>query len=939
MTTLLLSTKLYVPPVRPELVSRPRLTERVNEGATRKLTLISAPAGFGKTTLLSEWAADLRLPIADFRLGTDSDSIENRVAWVSLDKDDSDPARFWAYFVAALQTVQADVGQAALAMLQSPQPPPMEAVLTPLISEIAAVPDLLVLVLDDYHLIEAQPIHSALAFLLDHLPSQMHLVIAGRADPPLPLARLRGRGQLTELREDDLRFTPDEAAAFLNQVMGLNLSDQDVAALETRTEGWIVGLQLAALSMRGRHDVGQFVESFTGSHRYILDYLMEEVFRQQPAAVQDFLLKTSILDRFTAPLCDAVLDIGDWGLDIDSDETQYLIPNTQSPSSQRILEYLERSNLFLVPLDDQRRWYRYHRLFADLLRHRLEMVAGSKRVALLHARASQWYETNGFPADAVHHALAAHDWERAATLISDASGNLMERGEVMTVVGWLQALPDEVVRARPQLCLECSWPLILTGHLETAESYLAQAEQAAYGEQGRTAQENAAFLGEIIAAQAYIARTRGDARRTIELSEQALTLLPRDDLSVRSIVALNLGLAHWHRGHLAEAEQALTEAEHAALQSGNSHVRLMALGILGPIQAAQGKLHQGAVLCQQAIKLGERSPAMALTHIEFSALLYEWNDLEAAADHLRRGIELTQRSGNLELQTGGYRMLALLKQTQGDASAALAALQEAHQLARDHDVTPLVRARNAACHAQIALAQDDVATAVHWAEQVTEDADASLFYPFLRLTPARLLLAQNQKVAAAEQLEALYETAVGAGWQFGVVEVRALQALAAPTPTAALTLLADALALAQPEGYVRTFVDKGEPMRLLISDFRFSIERQGCGAESRHLLTYAEKLLAAFDLERSKFQVPGSRPLPSLKPETLQPETLVEPLSDRELDVLRLLADGQTNHEIAQALCVSVNTVKTHLKTIYGKLGVHNRREATARAKKLGLVA
>jgi LuxR family maltose regulon positive regulatory protein len=880
VTTPLLTTKLYIPPIRPELVSRPRLTGRLNAGMTYKLTLVSAPAGFGKTTLLSEWSQQSAFP----------------VAWVSLDTDDRDPARFWAYFIAALQTVQPELGRAILAAFQSPQPPPVEVVLTALINEIAAIPNHFALVLDDYHLIEAQPIHSALAFLLDHLPPQMHLIIAGRADPPLPLARLRGRGQLTELREDDLRFKPDEATAFLNHVMGLNLSAQDAAALEARTEGWIVGLQLAALSMRGRDDVHQLVQSFAGSHRYILDYLIEEVFQQQSAEVQDFLLKTSILDRFTAPLCDAIV------------EQDGILPY----DAQAMLERLDQANLFIIPLDHERQWYRYHRLFADLLRHRLDMACGKEHVALLHAQASQWYETNGFPADAVHHALAGRDWERAATLISDASGSLMSRGEVMTVVGWLQALPDKVVRARPQLCLECSWPLILTGQLEAAESYLAQAEQAA--------QDNAAFLGEIVSAQAYIARIRGDARRTIDLSQRALTLLPQDNLSSRSIVALNLGLAHWHRGHLAEAEQALTEADHTALQSGNSHVRLMAFGLLGPIQAAQGKLHQAAILCRQAIQLGEGSPAMALTHLEFGALLYEWNDLEAAADHLRRGIELTQRSGNLELQTGGYRMLALLKQAQGDASAALAALQEAHQLARDHDVTPLVHARNAACHAQIALAQDDVATAVHWAAQVTEEADAFPLYPFLCLTPARLLLAQNQKAAAAEQLEALYETAVGAGWQFGVVEVRALQALAAPTPTAALTFLTDALALAQPEGYVRTFVDKGEPMATLLRE----TASQGIAPD------YVSKLLAAFGVSKYGSEVP--LPHPPTQP-------LIEPLSERELEVLQLLADGQTNHEIAQALHVSVNTVKTHLKTIYGKLGVHSRREATAQAKKLGLVA
>jgi LuxR family maltose regulon positive regulatory protein len=880
MTTPLLTTKLYTPPVRPELVPRARLTERLNEGTTRKLTLVSAPAGFGKTTLLSEWTQQSPFP----------------VTWVSLDADDRDPARFWAYFMAALQTVQAEAGRAILAAFQSPQPPPIEVVLTALINEIAAMPHHFALVLDDYHLIEAQPIHGALAFLLDHLPPQMHLIIAGRADPPLPLARLRGRGQLTELREDDLRFTPDEATAFLNHVMGLNLSEQDAAALEARTEGWIVGLQLAALSMQGRHDVGQFVESFTGSHRYILDYLIEEVFQQQSAEVQDFLLKTSILDRFTAPLCDAIV------------EQDGILPY----DAQAMLERLDQANLFIIPLDHERRWYRYHRLFADLLRHRLDMVSGPERVALLHAQASKWYETNGFPADAVHHALAAHDWERAATLILDVSETMLKRGEVTTLLGWLQALPDEVVRARPGLCLNYSWALVLTGQMDAAESYLRQAEQ--------TAQDAPALLGEIIAAQAYIARARGDDRRTIELSQRALSLLPQADLLSRSVVAVNLGIAHWSSGHLTEAEQALTEADYAAQQSGNIYARLTALCFLGTIQAAWGRLHRAAELFRQATRLGGQSPGTALAHNDLGALLYEWNDLEAAADHLQRGIELSQRGGNVEVQIGGYRTLARVKQAQGDASAALDALQKAHQLAHEKDVSPLVRARNAAYHVEMALAQDDVATAVHWAEQVTEDADAFPFYPFLRLTPARLLLAQNQMAAAAKQSEALYEMAVRAGWQFGVVEVRALQALAAPTPTAALAFLADALALAQPEGHVRTFVDKGEPMAALLRE----AASQGMAPD------YVAKLLAAFEV------APQERRRPEPPPPPAQP--LIEPLSERELQVLRLVATGLSNRDIAEALYISVNTVKTHLQRIYGKLGVSSRTAATTKAQKLNLL-
>ena len=883
MTTSLLTTKLYIPPVRPELVPRPRLIERLNEGMTRKLILVSAPAGFGKTTLVTEWLS----------------SAEHPFTWLSLDENDNDPARFTVYLLAALQKIDPSIGQAAQAMLQAPQPPPPESLLTTLINDIAVTPHPFVLVLDDYHLIHALTIHQQLAFLLEHQPPQMHLVVATREDPPLPLALWRGRDQVTELREAHLRFTSDEAAIFLNQVMGLELTADEVAALAARTEGWIAGLQMAALSMQGHQDIPGFIRAFTGSHRHILDYLMEEVFQRQPADVQDFLLKTSILDRLTAPLCNAT--VGQDGI----------LPY----DAQAMLDRLDQANLFVVRLDEARQWYRYHRLFADLLRHRLDVVYGPKHVVLLHARASQWFEATGFPAEAIQHALAAADWARAATLIYDISGSLLQRGEVTTLLGWLQALPDEIVRARPQLCLECSWPLILTGRLDVAESYLGQAEQAA--------QDDAAFLGGIVAAQVFIARMRGDDRRTIGLSQRALSLLPPDDLAGRSVVAVNLGIAQWNSGHLTEAEQALTAADHAAQQSGNVYARLMALGFLGLIQAAWGKPHRAAELFRQAIEVGEQLPPVALVHNELGALLYEWDDL-AAADHLQQGIELGQRSGNLEIQIGGYRTLARLKQAQGDASAALDALQQAHQLAREGHVSPLMCARNAACHVQIALAQDDLNTAVHLAEQVTEDADASPFYPLLGLTSARLLLAQNEKAAAAERLQACYEIAIRAGWQYGVVEVRALQALAAPMP-AALAFLTDALTLAQPEGYVRTFVDKGEPMATLLREAM----AQGIAPD------YVAKLLAAFKAKAGERGHPGKAPTSSAPP-SAQP--LVEPLSDRELDVLRLLADGQTNDEIAHALCVSVNTVKTHLKNIYGKLGVSSRRQAAAQAKQLGLV-
>ena len=878
MATPLLTTKLYIPPIRPELVSRPRLIKRLNEGLHHKLTLVSAPAGFGKTTLVADGLS----------------SAKRSVTWLSLDENDNDPARFTTYLLAALQKISPDVGQAAQAMLQNLQPPPPEMFLTSLINDIAATSHSFVLVLDDYHLIHTLPIHQQLAFLLEHQPPQMHLIIVTREDPPLPLSRLRARGQMVEIRQADLRFTMDETADFLRRTMEIDLRSTDVTALHQRTEGWIAGLQLAALSLRGSNDVQRTVRSFAGSHRYVLDYLIDEVFQRQPAEVQDFLLKTSILDRFTAPLCDSVAERDD---------------------SHNVLLALEQTNLFVVPLDESRQWYRYHRLFAELLRERLRTVGMQDLTHLLHKRASQWYEAEGFLADAVRHALGGSDWERAADLIVEVIGTMMQRGEITTLLGWLHALPDEEVRARPRLCHEYSWPLILAGQIAAAESYLHQAEQATQDDAAHP--DQAALLGGIVAAQAHIARIRGDDRRTIELSRRALTLLPPADSNTRGIVAVNLGIAHWSSGHLTEAEGALTEAAHTAQQSGNHYARLIALGFLAVVGAARGNLHQAVELCRQTIRLGEQLPPGALAHNQLSALLYEWNDLEAAADHIQRGMELGRRSGNSEVQSGGYRTLARLKQAQGDAPAALDALQKAHQLAREVDIHPLERSRNAACHVRIALAQDDLATAMRWAEQVTEDADASPFYPRLGLSQARLLLAQNDKAAAAEQLEGWYETALREGWQYGVIEVRVLQALAALTSEEALAFLAEALTLAELEGYIRTFVDLGEPMAVLLRQ----AASQGIAP------TYVEKLLVAF--EGVETSIPSSA--------IIQP--LVEPLSERELDILRLLAAGQTNLEMARALFLSINTIKTHLKNIYGKLGARNRRDAVAKARELNLLS
>jgi LuxR family maltose regulon positive regulatory protein len=439
MSTPILTTKLYIPAPRLNVVLRPRLIERLNEGLHGKLTLISAPAGFGKTTLVSAWVAACQRP----------------TAWLSLDEGDNDPTRFLAYLVAALHTIAPNVGEGVLAVLQSPQSPPTESILTALLNEIATIPDNFVLVLDDYHVIEATPVDTALTFLLEHLPPQMHLLIATREDPQLPLARLRARGQLTELRAADLRFTPDEAAEFLKEVMGLNLSAEEIAALETRTEGWIAGLQMAALSMQGRADATSFIKSFTGIHHFVLDYLVEEVLQRQPDRIRSFLLQTSILDRLSGPLCDAV---------------------TGEEDGRGMLEALERGNLFVVPLDDERQWYRYHHLFADVLQAR-SIEEQSNQDPPLHRRASEWYEQNGLRADAIRHALAAEDFERAAGLVELAWPAMRRSRQEATLLGWVKALPDELVRARPVLSVVYAWALLDGGELEAAEARLRNTER------------------------------------------------------------------------------------------------------------------------------------------------------------------------------------------------------------------------------------------------------------------------------------------------------------------------------------------------------------------------------------------------------------------------------------------------------------------------------
>jgi len=602
------------------------------------------------------------------------------------------------------------------------------------------------------------------------------------------------------------------------------------------------------------------------------------------------------------------------------------------------VEYLEHANLFIVPLDQSREWYRYHHLFADLLRHRLEIEVGDS--APLHRRASGWYAEHGFTADAIRHALAAADWDSAASLILGVNAEMLKHGEVATVVGWFRALPEDFVRARPRLCFEYSWPLLLVEQIDAAEAYVALAEQGAQGQP--------ALLGQIATAQAYAARIRGDGRRAVEFSQRALSLLPPDDWTSRSVVGMNLGMAYWYAGRLDGAWQVLVEARDAARRSGNSYAGAATGIFLCRTRTARGKLRQAAAGYREVIEQGGQLPIVALAHTDLAMLLYEWNDLEAAAGHARQAIALSQRAGNVELQVAGYRTLALVRQAQGDGAAAQEAIQASSRLAQHPGISQVARLVALAYQTMVSLAGEGLDAASQWVGQFPRlEAVESLFtYLYLSLAQARLLLAQGRRAEAAALLKVRYEMASRAGWQSAIGETRALQALAAPTPEEALAFLSEALALAEPEGYVRTFVDLGEPMRVQIAEWGMGNGECGMGnaecglgrAQARRLGAYVKTLLAAF--EGAGGQGSGGARVKEVSTAPLHPSAsaLVEPLSERELDVVRLLAEGRTNQEIADALYVSVNTVKTHLSSIYGKLGVNARRQAIAQARTLGLL-
>ena len=593
------------------------------EDYTESLTIISAPAGFGKTTLVTDWLDSLQ---GDVKNETQA---KNKIAWLSLDKRDSAPTPFLTYLVAALQTLAPNIGVGVLGMLQSPQSPSIESILTTLLNEITTFSDNFTLVLDDYHVIDAKAVDDALAFLLEHMPPQMHLIIATREDPQLPLARLRSQDQLTEMRAADLRFTSTEAAEFLNQVMGLNLPAEDITALETRTEGWIAGLQLAAISMQGQ-DTSSFIQSFTGSHRFVLDYLVEEVLQQQPTDVQEFLLRTSILDRLCAPLCDALL--------LDSDI-----------SGQETLAYLERTNLFIVPLDNERRWYRYHRLFADLLRQRLHQNISSSTgddgmsMKELHIRASVWYEENGLEIEAFHHAVASNDIKHATRLMEGGGMPLHFRGAVTPVLSWLQSLPTTVLDAKPSLWVMYASALSMTGQISGVEEKLQAAEIALQGTEQDDIARNT--VGHIAAIRAFIAAAQHQVKTIISQSQRALEYLHPDNLPVRTATIWKLGIAYQLQGDRAAASHAYTEAISISQASGNTVINISASLGLAQVQETENQLHLAAKTYRRVLQLigDQLQPSVCETYLGLARIFYEWNDVDAAQKHAHQGLQLAQQ--------------------------------------------------------------------------------------------------------------------------------------------------------------------------------------------------------------------------------------------------------------------------------------------------------
>jgi LuxR family maltose regulon positive regulatory protein len=905
----LLATKLFTPPARRDAVQRPRLYERLERGLDCKLTLVAAPAGFGKSSLLSTWVAA--------RAGA-----APALGWVSLDETDNDPLRFWSYVLAALDGVAPGSAASAIAALQSPQPPPIDAVLTSVLNAVATADGDrgdLVIVLDDYHVITAVPIHEAMGRLLEHLPPNLHFVILTRADPPLSLARLRASGQLVEVRAEDLRFTPEEIATLLTPVVGPALTGEEVAGLTARTEGWIAGLQLAALALRDRDDPSEFIRTFSGSNRFVVDYLATEVLARLPTAVQAFLLQTSILDRLCGDLADAVLERAEDG----------------SASGRETLVALERANLFVIPLDDRREWYRYHHLFADVLRQRLAQSMSGYEIARLHDRASAWDERNGLVPEAIGHALEGKDWSRATLLLERSGIGLVVAGQVQTVLAWIDRVPQEHLLNRPRLCITDALALLFAGDLAGAESRVTDAERSI--EPGTPATEAASTQGLAAAIRANIAQYTGDIAACVAFGEEVLRLLPEDEVIARTTARLHVAKAFRVTGDVSDAmERRAIEVVGPIRASGSVLGTVSAIANVARLQRMQGRLRAAAATYGEMVELTQGADPLRGLHgslayyVGMGAIHREWNDLDAAESLLSEAMAIMAgtRTADADDVTLGYTALARVQEARGDSAAASMSVDRLADEARQRRFVPHLVGRVAAERARLAMVAGDLSAGATWekASGLHADDDVDFQREGEYLVLARVLIARSDRRNAHFQipptlrlLDRMLDSAIGNARHSSAIEILVIRALAhhaARDQSEAVEAITRAIAFAEPEGYVRRFLDEGPALETLLREARAR------GIAPR----YIDQLLTN--------AATGRRP-PVI---AASDDAGVDALSSRELEVLRLISTGRSNAEIAHSMVVAVSTVKTHVNSIFGKLHVSSRAEAIERARELRLV-
>jgi LuxR family maltose regulon positive regulatory protein len=959
----LLATKFFVPHAPQALIARPRLAALLNDSLQHKLTLVSAPAGFGKTTLVADWLASRsfefkvlssELSKPEQTQNSELNTQNFRVAWVSLDEADNNLARFWTYVLTALDSCCPGIATPFVSSLQA-RHTPLEHVLTALINALLSIPEPLLLVLDDYDVVSEPAIHTSLAFLLEHLPPQAHLMVLARADPPLPLPRLRARGQVLEVRTDQLRCTHEEAENFLSQVMRIVLPPDVLQEAIAHSEGWLVGLQLLGLWLQTHADPSDLLNQLSGSHPYILDYLTEEVLQRQPEEVQTFLLHTAFLDRMCASLCDAVLS-----------RTKNQEPRTQDTpdgsqfsvlGSQGMLEYLERSNLFVVPLDAQRRWYRYHPLFAEALRYRFEQTQPDQ-VPALHRRASRWYAEHGRENDAIEHALVAQDWQWAAGLIEQYRCDVALAELESDLVGLrqsIQRLPEEIVRSRPRLCLRYARALLGTMPPAAIDPWLAEAEttlraalEAPPSEEERRADARYAqedLLGEVEMIRALLLSLEGDGRTALTLCEQALTHLSTHNLAGYASVAYVQAMAYGVLGKAALAFQRVQEAGALARTAGDAagailSTTIIAMSFMARQLQFQGQLHKAWRLLQQAAQLGETPTGIRCTSVSWvytiqADVLREWNRLDEAHTLVTRAIQMKQQPDAPLLQGASYAALARIERARSRPDAAHAAMQQAEQIVAQLPFSQLL-AHSILELTQLWLADGAGARAAYWAEQLAQSHDRTLASvdEHAHMALARVALAEGKAGEALSRLAPLLDQARTTERWGNAIKVLVLQALADQMrhdERQALSALAEAVRRAEPEGYIRVFADEGAPLAALLARLRDQERRRGP-------TPYLDTLLAAFSRTEGR----------GLRAESLestrsvlgsQSPTLVEPLSARELEVLQLIARGATNQEIAEELVLAVNTVKRHVSNIIAKLETANRTQAVAQARALGLLA